>query len=128
MNMSDEQKNEFDKWVASADEDWQTAEILLNKKRFVPALFFVHLSLEKLIKALIIKQNIAVPLSHDLEYLYSKIADVPEKYELWLREITGFNVEARYDIDKLKLYKKATANYTIGWFDNAKKVKQWLKQ
>ncbi len=126
--MSDEQKDEFDKWIISADDDWESAEYMFKGKRFVWALFLMQLSLEKLIKALIIKSGKLPPLSHNLESLYSKANDVPKKYALWLQEISDFNITARYDIEKEKLYKKATLEYAEEWFTKGKELQQWLKK
>ncbi len=126
--MSDEQKKMFEYWVSSANDDWETAEILLDKKRYVPALFFIHLSLEKLIKALIIKKNKAPDFIHNLRRLYEQIGIVPEKYIPWLNEISTFNISARYDVEKNTLYKKANDEFTNEWHQKARKIRQWLKQ
>jgi HEPN domain-containing protein len=126
--MSDEQKYEFDQWVVSAEDDWQTAEFMLKSGRYVWALFILQLSLEKLIKALIIKSGKLPPLSHNLEGLYSKVGEVPKKYSSWLQEISDFNITARYDIEKEKLHKKATIEFTKEWFLKGKELRQWLKK
>ncbi len=45
-----------------------------------------------------------------------------------LKEITTFNIRARYDNIKLEFYKKATREYTEKWFSTAKEGYQWLKE
>ncbi|MBU1327058.1 HEPN domain-containing protein [Patescibacteria group bacterium] len=44
-----------------------------------------------------------------------------------LNEMTTFNVEARYDIFKQKLYKKATKEYTERFLALTKEILAWLK-
>lgn len=44
-------------WVKSAENDWEVLLYLLKGKKYVYALFFWHLYLEKLCKALWVKQN-----------------------------------------------------------------------
>lgn len=126
--MSDDQKEKIGFWLASADEDWKTAEALLEKNYCVWALFIMQLSLEKIVKALIIQNGKLPPLSHDLENLCSRIGEVPEKYTSWLNEISTFNISARYDIEKEKLRKKATKEYSNEWHERAKEIRQWLTQ
>jgi len=50
--MLDIQK-QIDYWHKSAVEDWQVAQDLLNEGRVRHSLFFAHLSLEKLLKAIV---------------------------------------------------------------------------
>jgi len=73
------------------------------------------LVVEKILKAIFLtKHDTYPPPTHKLVQLAnsSKIK-IDSKTELELAEITTFNVEARYDILKERLYKKATKEYTI---------------
>lgn len=126
--MTNEQKKEFNKWVDSANDDWQTAEFMLQGGRYVWALYILQLSIEKLIKALVIKHDKLPYFTHDLKHLYEQIGDIPQKYLPWIKEITSFNISARYDIEKQKLHKKATKKYTKEWFKKGEELKQWLIQ
>lgn len=107
-------KDVVHKWVQSAQEDLGVAKELLSNKRYAYCLFFCQLSLEKLLKALIIdKTDDAPPITHDLVKLAAAAQlSTDDRQVLQLREITTFNVEARYDIHKDRLYKKATQEFT----------------
>jgi HEPN domain-containing protein len=74
---------------------------------FAHALFFGHLYLEKLLKALIVKQSTAhAPFIHNLEMLAKKTGlELTEEMLDELVEITEFNIETRYpdDIQKRKI-------------------------
>ena len=54
-------------WVKGSKEDFITAELLITNKRLLHGLFWCHLSVEKAIKAIIVKQlNEVPPRSHNL--------------------------------------------------------------
>lgn len=124
-------KNEIIKfWRDRAEDDRITAKTLLEAKRYSAVLFFVHLSIEKILKALIIeKTGKAAPYIHDLlslaEVIEIELADDQKKL---LREINTFNIAARYDDYKLEFYKKATKSYVEKYFNSADKLHSWLEK
>lgn len=67
------QKKIIEYWINSSDRDYEVMNSLFEKKHYVWTLFLGHLVLEKLLKALYVKQvGVAVPYTHDL----TKIADL----------------------------------------------------
>jgi len=46
-------------WLNSSIEDMKTSKVLFTNKRYAPCLFYMHISLEKLFKALIV-QNLKI--------------------------------------------------------------------
>ena len=109
-------------WFAASEEDLGTAIELLSLKRYSACLFFCHLSLEKILKAVFLKRNDNYPPPiHNLLRL-AKLSSLPLSHDeqIWLVEITTFNVEARYDILKEALYKKADETYTKNYIDKTK--------
>jgi HEPN domain-containing protein len=104
-------------WKNGAIDAWDTFETLFSSKKYLHALFFLHLALEKLLKAIIIKQtDQPAPVVHDLIRLAEKInLTIDNQVLSELGEISTFNVAARYDDTKLQLYKKATIEYTQKW-------------
>lgn len=126
--------SEFERTIAyyreSADRDWGVASQLLGLKHYSYSLFFCHLVLEKLLKAIIvIKTDSAAPYSHDLVKL-SELAgiSVDEDMLFSLDEITKFNISGRYDDQKLVFYKKATREFTEKYFKITEKIYLWLKE
>ncbi|OGG16088.1 hypothetical protein A3D77_02130 [Candidatus Gottesmanbacteria bacterium RIFCSPHIGHO2_02_FULL_39_11] len=116
--MQSKEKEEFiNAWVKSGQEDLDVAEDLFKKKRYSYSLFFCHLSLEKILKAVFIAKNDdAPPPLHDLIKLCQKCGiKLNESKVKDLTEISSFNIEARYDVMKEKLYKKATVIFTKGY-------------
>lgn len=115
-------------WRTSASEDWNTAEVLLRSHIYHYALFFCQLSLEKLLKGLTYKRTGEHPLPiHNL----IKLADIAklnysDKQKELLKEITTWNIQARYDSYKREFYKKATQEFTVLWFTKVKELYLWL--
>ncbi len=44
-------------WFKSSQDDWKTVETLFTSKRYLHSLFFAHLTVEKLCKAIWVKNN-----------------------------------------------------------------------
>lgn len=63
----------IDFWVSQAENDWDAVNTLFVGKNNLQSLFFSHLVVEKLCKALWIKYNIEniPPRTHNLNYILS---------------------------------------------------------
>lgn len=116
-------------WLETAEEDLKTAEGLFKLGRYHHCLFFCHLALEKLIKGLVFKntKEHALPI-HNLVKLaqQAKLILIQSQQED-LKEITSWNIRARYDSIKREFYKKATKDFTTSWLSKVKKLYLWLK-
>jgi len=117
-------------WQDTAAEDWATAESLFETNHFSNALFFCHLSIEKLLKGLVYVKTNEPPLRiHNIEKLAQETRlSVPTEYHLYFDEITSWNMEARYDSIKREFYTKATKQYSQRWMKIAKEIFLWLKK
>ncbi len=63
-------------WIESANEALETAETLLSNKKYVHAMFFLHLAVEKILKGYYVYQNKEeAPYGHNLSVLASKITN-----------------------------------------------------
>lgn len=116
-------------WFDSAADDWDTALKLQKSQKYHHALFFGHLSLEKLFKGKFVELKNDYPLPvHDLVKLAKKIEiKLDEQQQIELKEITGFNLEARYDSYKLKFYQKATSEFCQKWLKTIERWRRWLQ-
>jgi HEPN domain-containing protein len=114
----------------SSEKDWKMAQKLFKSKDYAYSLFFCHLTLEKLLKCIIVaKTDKAAPYIHDLVKL-AQSADVkPDKNtEGVLKEITTFNIAGRYDDEKQSFYKKCTKSYAEKYFNLSDSIYLWLKK
>ena len=69
--MTDKEK-QLKYWKDTAIDDLESIDYLFEGKKYVQALFFAHLALEKILKALWVKNNKEnfPPKTHNLTYLY----------------------------------------------------------
>jgi HEPN domain-containing protein len=116
-------------WLEGAKYDLGVANAMLKSKKYPYALFMGHLSLEKLLKAFVVKHTKAhAPFSHSLPYLAEKSGvKIPEKILVKLREFMEFHFEARYPDANKAFYKKCTKAYTSGKLKEIKEVFIWVR-
>lgn len=128
MGKKDQQKA-VEELYASAKRNRDTARGMLVSKYYDWSLFVFHLALEKLLKAILYKQSGEIVPTHDLHRL-AELANLEtsEQQRKWLREVTSFNIEARYDEDKFKFYKRATPEYTREWHKKCEELFLWLEK
>ena len=94
--MDAEKAKEF--WAEEARESLRVAWHLFEKEDYSYALFFGHLAIEKILKALyVLRKSEQAPYIHNLLRL-AEHANIPitEERKEWLIRVTGFNLEARY--------------------------------
>lgn len=117
-------------WIETSDDDFNTMLALFNSKSYGWSLFLGHISTEKLLKALYVKQfREHAPFTHNLYRLAELIGlDLTEEYSDWLDQITSFNLNARYDDYKKEFYKLCTHNYTQNWIEKITFIRIWIKK
>ncbi len=116
-------------WFDSSHQDWETVEALMKSKRYMHALFFCHLSLEKYLKGMIARRNKVVLITHDLLFLAEKAKiELTQDQAKLLYDVNGFNIKARYDDFKNSFYKRATPSFTKKYIIEINTFKTWLKK
>ncbi|MFA6296922.1 MAG: HEPN domain-containing protein [Patescibacteria group bacterium] len=111
-------------WQESAEQDFKIAEYLLKGKKYSASLFFCHLMIEKILKALVVKKTKKhSPYTHKLVNL-AKIVNLKLTNEQIddLTTITEFNIAGRYDEIKFSFYKKCTKEYSDKYFKISKNL------
>ncbi|MCK9403295.1 MAG: HEPN domain-containing protein [Chitinophagaceae bacterium] len=101
-------------WKEDALRAWETAVFNREGGQYVFALFAFHLTIEKLLKAIWIKDNALQypPRIHDLTILYNQTdLELPNGWYDYLGAINEWNIEGRYPDYKLKIYKRASKEY-----------------
>ena len=89
-------------WLDGAEDAIVMAESLLKSPRIGYSLFFGHLALEKVLKALIIEKTKDIPpRSHHLLTLAQKAGlEINAEQEELLSKASDFSLEARYQEDR----------------------------
>lgn len=103
---------------------------LFATKNYHWALFIGHLIIEKLLKALFIKQMKEMPpLIHDLRRIAEKAGiAVDEEHKIILDTITRFNIIARYDDYKQTFYALCSKEFTAEWIGKIEEIRQWIRK
>lgn len=111
-------------WLETARHDYDTMSSLFKSKRYSDSLFYGHLVLEKVLKALVVKRTGKHPKPiHNLLVLLQDSNIILEKEENeFLAEANKFNIRARYPDYKLGFYKLCTFTYTKPRVERIKSV------
>jgi len=117
-------------WLKSAATDWTVAEHLVEKRDYGYALFFGHLYLEKLLKAVFVyRYDETPPFTHRLPFLAERAGLILSEEGLDLLEtVTDFNLEARYPDEKFSFQQKCTTEFTAQYLEKIKEMASWLRQ
>ena len=100
-------------WTKTAKHDYETMMGLFKLKRYSDSLFYGHIVLEKILKALVVQNKKRHPKPiHNLLILAQEINIDLEKQDLeFLAEVNKFNIKARYPDYKFSFYKLCTLRY-----------------
>ena len=96
--MSDKEK-QVAYWLSTAVDDLESITILFEGKKYVQALFFAHLALEKILKAHWVKNNEQnfPPKSHNLIFIYQNSSiSLNEEQTTFLQMMNIYQIEGRY--------------------------------
>jgi HEPN domain-containing protein len=128
--MSNQQEERIEYWKTSAEHDFKVMEHLVRSSDFLWSLFVGHLCIEKLLKALYVK-NVEpdAPRIHDLSRL-AQLANLQltEQQEDLLDTLTNFNIRTRYPDYQLKMYRLANEEYTMEKIQLIRELYEWLSQ
>jgi HEPN domain-containing protein len=86
------------RWIKSSEDDREAVKILVKNKRNIHGLFFAHLVIEKILKALWVQnKNETPPKTHNLTYLHNNLnLNLGTEHYKLLEFIKTWNIEGRY--------------------------------
>ena len=119
----------IDYWLETSENDWVTVEALFAAKRYSHCLFWAHLVLEKLAKALWVKNNEGniPPKIHNLIVLLKQAnVDLGMENMNFLDDYNNFQLSIRYPDYLNKIYKLCTKQFTETQFDKVKEIRKCL--
>jgi HEPN domain-containing protein len=116
-------------WTDSAEYDLTVAGHLFECGDYSWCLFVGHLVLEKMLKAIYLRDKEKVPpRTHNLLALArSTNLSLTKEQEEFLFRANSFNVEARYPNPRQQFYELCTKEFALENFTNIKEFYQWLK-
>lgn len=117
-------------WIKTSEYDIKTALAMLKAGRYIYVIFMCHLSLEKILKAIINEKIKKMPpKTHSLLYLV-ELTDMklPEKYKDLVADLNLLSVPTRYPEDINKLSKQFDKKNTSDIYSKTKRLILWVKQ
>ena len=119
-------------WVELSDYDLETAEGMIQIKRYLYVGFMCHQSIEKIFKAYYSKLREGTPpYVHKLIYLSKRAGFFnlfSEEQVNFVLEIEPLNIEARYPEYKERLAKRLTPLYCEYLVKQTKILQLWIKE
>ncbi|MCD6555817.1 MAG: HEPN domain-containing protein [Bacteroidales bacterium] len=116
-------------WKTSSEKDWSVVFNLYKSKDYVYSLFFSHLTIEKLAKALWVKNNDNnhPPRIHNIVSLLERAdIEMPDEIKEFLLILNDFQLEGRYPDYRMKIFKICDKQRTDEMLKDVKKVRIWL--
>lgn len=116
-------------WQTEANEALQVATHLVEAGDYSYALFFGHLAVEKMLKAIYVcrKQQHAPPIHNLVRLAELAELNLDTMQTKALATITAFNIEARYPDLKRAFRQQCTSAFTAHHMASIKEVLVWLK-
>jgi HEPN domain-containing protein len=117
-------------WIQSADYDFKTASHMFKSGRYIYVVFLCHLSIEKILKAVVCKQCRQMPpYTHNLNRLI-ELADIviESTHQEFINQISLQSVPTRYPEDFNRLSKHLNKKVAENILQKTRKVLRWLKQ
>ena len=116
-------------WQNAAEDDWPVVNHLLASGDYHYALFFGHLYIEKLLKALVVRRTDAhAPRTHNLLMLAKRAnLDLSDERRAQLLRLTAYNLETRYPEERASLRSRYTKTYTETEIETIQEIGEWIK-
>ncbi len=116
-------------WATQSIDDLEASEVLYVGKKYLQALFFSHLALEKVCKACWVKDHAenTPPKTHNLIFILAQTnLEISPRQKEFLLEINRFQIEGRYPEQLTSLAKLTNATIARTIMNEAKQLQQWL--
>jgi len=119
-------------WIDISDYDLETANAMLQSKRYLYVGYMCHQTIEKAFKAYFTKATSETPpYSHSLSFLAKKgglYELLTEAQKEFIDQIEPLNIEARYPSHKERLMKSLTDAKCIEIIQKTKELQEWIKE
>jgi len=119
-------------WIDISEYDLTVAECLLEQKHYIYVGFMCHQSIEKMLKAIYVKNNNKIPpYTHKLDRLIeeARISSLFSEAQLsFIDELTPLNIQARYPVYKNSIHKLVTKERAGDILQKTQELWKWLRQ
>jgi HEPN domain-containing protein len=119
-------------WVGLSDYDLETAEGMMQIKKYLYVAFMCHQAIEKIFKAAYAqhKEN-TPPFVHKLSYIAGEggfLENFSEEQIEFIDQLEPLNIKTRYPDYKKELAKRLTPTICQEIINETKKLQQWTKE
>jgi HEPN domain-containing protein len=118
-------------WIDISEYDLQVAKSLLDKGHYLYVGFMCHQAVEKMFKALHVKQTSTMPpYIHKLDRLVDLVGlkmAMSAKHNDFIDELTPLNIQARYPSYKDAIYSLIDKEKATQIIEKTEELLQWLK-
>ena len=124
-----EKQDYIEYWLRSSKDDLSSMESNFQSGKYDWSLFIGHLSLEKIFKALWVRNNPGdiPPKTHNLRKIASEaLYHLSQDEDILLLEINDFNLEIRYPDYKFDFHKKCTKEFAEEYIKKTKELHQCI--
>jgi len=119
-------------WLELSDYDLETAEAMLQSRRYLYVGFMCHQTIEKVFKGYYSKlKSVSPPYTHSLSFLAEKggfYQTFTDGQKAFIDELEPLNIEARYPSHKERLIKSLNEKKCREIIDETKELQQWIKR
>jgi HEPN domain-containing protein len=117
-------------WIELADYDLETANVMLENRRFLYVGFMCHQAIEKMLKACYANSHEGIPpYTHNLKYLAQESgidASMSQHQKDILNLLQPLNIEARYPEDKDRLLHTLDKERCADILQQAEELYRWI--
>jgi HEPN domain-containing protein len=112
-------------WIDSGNDDISSAGILIEKNKYLHGLFFCHLAVEKILKAIYVKRkNDFAPKTHNLLYLCELCGIEPDDdNKVFFAVLMKYQISGRYPDSPDKIIEFSTADE---YYNKTQEAVVWL--
>lgn len=123
-------RRETQNWLQMVDYDIATAEHMLETERHIYVVFMCHLSIEKMLKAIVSEDTGETPpMTHNLIYLMRLAAvNPPQPLHDFIAIISNASIPTRYPSDFAKLIEAYPKEIVADYLRKTREVLNWLKE
>jgi len=121
-------KEEITKWMKLAKDDLKSAQVNFDTRQYYVCSFLCQQSVEKALKASLIKKTGKLIKIHDLIVLGNKV-NLPEKLSKKCDKLNSVYLDARYgDLGGKFPSKKFNKKISLEFLNTAKEVLKWVEK
>ncbi len=123
----------YEKWLEMAEDDLDTAEVMLKSSKYIYVSFMCEQAIEKLAKGIYVYTfDKEAPYTHNISIVLKDIekvinANEYKEYETLFATLTSFYIIGRYDVYKQKVSQNLDKKSSTELLDKSKEAFKWLK-